>query len=343
MRPMAVAALALVSCHNWEEAIAQYNSNHFDSGVKPAIADGQPCGVDADCKSEACQAGVCTSSPQATLGGACGDKSDCVSGAVCEPNFSNGVPTDYVCKADDGGTCAPYGRLATTLAECTGNLGSCTSAQDTGICRRLAQCAMQGTACLQHSDCCAGSVCNARDGGTCTAGELGALPNGFPCNAPDQCMTRFCLGNDVCNTPACTPVGNSGIPACCPGTTENTMGVCLITNNGSPCQSDASCPSGQCLAGRCSVKENNSVVLCRQTFQLCLDDNDCCTGLCDVVKKQCFTKDVTLRDGGHCDVDIFTKTCANDAGFSCRTPRVSTTAASECCSGSRDSNTGVCN
>jgi hypothetical protein len=324
---LAAGLLLGVACgRNWDAALEQYNQ-------RQGFALGHRCGQNSECASQQCRKGACVDAASVPGSGAqCGDADDCKSAEICEPNSAG----TYLCNASPA-SCAPAGRVAATLQDCTGGSPNCPTAIDDGVCRVL-KCASKTEGCAGHGDCCAGQglACSARDGGTCINGELGSLANGFPCTSSDQCLSRFCLtSSGQCEAPqgGCLVVGSEKIAGqnCCPGTTLPSGSTRCCIGNQTACLSDSACCSGQCLAGRCSDRKDGPNDNCRQLHLLCGDDNDCCAGLCDSARKQC-SLTPRLADGGSCTTDVKTATCASGA-FSCKTPSGACSSAADCCSG----------
>jgi len=336
----------------WSEALSAYYERTAVPDASVGFPNGQRCGANSDCESGQCRVGVCiVDAPVGNGPVQCGDDDDCGSeardgGRVCEPASASGAGA-YTCLPFT--SCGKTGRVCRDNTDCFTAAGGCTSGCDRGICKVLG-CLRQDAPCTTQSECCSGYLCTGpvADGGLvvgsarCVLSAPNVIPLGDLCSASDQCVSKFC---------------STGVPPTCTNPPSGKLGeACGTCNSGLRCDNsrcviddrrgcalDSSCHSGQCLAGFCSPRfeatTNNRI--CRQLALLCGDDNDCCTGACDAVEKQC-TLTPTLLDGGTCTVDPITQACVAPGGATvCIGPHGSCAGDPPCCNGMACTN-GTC-
>lgn len=354
-----VVAFAACPGIDWQLALDGYSARIQVPDASLGFLNGRNCGTNADCESGQCRVGVCiVDVPPGNGPISCGDDDDCGSesrdgGRVCEPG-SVAAAGAYTCTQFT--SCGKTGRVCKEASDCFSPTGGCGSGCIDGICKVLT-CGRQeaDAGCAAQSDCCSGYLCSGpvADGGI-VPGEgrcLTSAPNILPldalCTASDQCQSKFCSTGvpRTCTNPPDRKLGEPCTGGSCNSGLACDMGSnrCLIADRGG-CVLDASCRSGQCLAGFCSPRIDSATQarVCRQLALLCGDDNDCCTGVCDAAQKQC-TLTPTLLDGTRCTVDPLTQQCAiPDAGpVVCIGPHGVCGGAEPCCNGMTCTN-GTC-
>lgn len=338
----------------WNEALTAYYARNATTVPDASVRtpNGQRCGTNADCESGQCRIGVCVvDGPVGNGTIQCGDDDDCgseprtASGRVCEPAEASGAGI-YTCFPYT--SCGKTGRVCRDNTDCFTTAGGCTSGCDRGICKVLG-CQRQGSPCTTSGECCSGYLCSgpvvggAFDAGHCELSAPATLPEGYLCTNSDQCVSSFCntASPASCTTQSCGKPGKACGTGCCTGT--RCVGSVCVFDDRHACVLDSSCANGQCLAGFCNPRfeagTNNRI--CRQLALLCGDDNDCCTGVCDAMEKQC-TLTPTLMDGGTCTVDPITQGCVLPGGeTTCIGPHGTCNGELPCCNGMSCTN-GTC-
>lgn len=292
-----------------------------DCGTCP---DGNVCGIDADCSSDACNFGLCVAPGSLDPPTPCTTNNACSTG-VCNLGLcsNGGLPVGTPCSTDgacSSGSCSGVCTAACSNGLCEtgekcGDVDSgleCTS--DCGLCR-------DGEICIADDDCQSG-LCG---GGFCLAT---GLPNGSVCVDSGQCDSGLCNGG-ICLPQGSVPDGGvcTSNDACQSGICN--AGLCLGSplGAGAVCTTDLACVSGDCNGfcvqrcgdGRCDGTEicggSNSGLECNSDCGKCgngtpcTSSSDCASGFCAGV-------------------------CANPP--SCKSNGTSCSAETECCSGRCD-------
>jgi hypothetical protein len=228
---------------------ASYACDAYEDDESPADctasgpgANGSPCGVANECKSEFCLVpvnhicGTCAQPP--TNGASCASNSNCGHDLAC-PSLT--------------GICTPYVQLGqpcqTNVAPCDNGL-SCTGDTTTtmGVCMTAGQ---LGDTCdgTRHTnpgcDATVGLSCNATTNGTCVAIPL--VGPGAPCGTINDVTTK-CIAGGLCvkQAGATTCLATAGDGAACDS--DPTIGP--------KCLEPAACvPSGSGTAGTCTVPD----------------------------------------------------------------------------------------
>lgn len=190
--------------------------------------------------------------------GGCTTDSDCTAAEQCRQSMCVARPTDK----------SPIGTACSSPDEC--NSGVCL----TGVCTQSCDSQAPATSCPSgfYCDIDALGVCGAE--GICSAGSVGASPQGTPCTADTECESLHCVDGS-CGIP-CQPEGASLCPEnqSCQTTGAAGCGACkLATGLGGECDLSEDCISNLCiiLGGDC---ENGSCVCA----QFCDDTNPCPEG-----------------------------------------------------------------
>ena len=216
------------------------------------VAVGSACTKDADCKSQICLAGTC-SSP-------CTDRSQCANNQVCRNNAvtkSGQTATFQVCetlppeKCTSTGTCSDPIRVCSSLRT--------TGGTDDAYCQfpNSSATGQLGDSCSKDRDCKSGLCLGG--GGSSFIGECSAA-----CTSNTQCGTnQMCAnygGNPIstCQKPCTTNANCSGTNICAlnedPNTSPNTLDTVCRKRNTSGKQFGGTCPSqdgSKCESGLC--------------------------------------------------------------------------------------------
>lgn len=239
------------------------------------LQDGKPCRADNQCAGNKCFSEATTGAPN----GACGNAT------LCTPNSATGC---------NGGWCNSAGNC---YARCTG-----TGVSGTGACRAGFICydpdSTPGNGnnyCLPG--CSATSECSGSGAGYgCNpwSKRCGSLDQGLPrygatCTNGSQCESGNCfIGPDfplgycmgVCrgDSPNCA---NGGLCIFDPSWGDN-LGLCYqqCTSYGTPPDPECGNPRMSCF--KTSPTATTRVCSCFVANGSCLDDFDCCSGVCDV-------------------------------------------------------------
>jgi hypothetical protein len=289
MKRLALAALLVCACFDFDGALSKYQDEAACSkGIAKCptatACDEQPCGVDSDCCSGQCIAGVCK--PMGTYAtGECADTTDCAPSTLCAPS-SQGL--GYRCVSN--AACQPEGTLCKQASECCqGDCSMCSRACTAGLCR-VGSCGGTDAGCLNDSNCCAGFECIA------STHLCQAAPNGFDtgayCEFADECASRYCNASGQCSTPALPTLGQTCAGGSCADPFTCTNNVCCSSKPGQKCFRDDTCCTGRCVGGYCAPAG-----ACRRLGTFCTKSSDCCTGgVCDPNLKKC----TTTCDAGAC-------------------------------------------
>lgn len=161
--------------------------------------DGQSCGGDGDCRSNACEG--TQAGGQVCCSGAC-------NGQICRANGQGCVQCEGgppSCQGNNSRSCVNNAFVTTTCGNgCNTNTGLCSNLIGLGStgCSRASQCAASGSSC-QNGRCCefdcaaAGRVCS--NNGTCACPENTTLVGGAcllrtgeTCDRANQCASGRC-------------------------------------------------------------------------------------------------------------------------------------------------------
>jgi len=152
----------------------------------PVATNGSPCTDNNSCTTESCQDGVCTVSGSVT----CPAPGQCHVAGTCDP--ATGTCSNPI--ADNGSACTDNNLCTTESCQdgtCTVSRsvicpapdqchtpGTCNSS--TGVCSNPAQ--QDGTPCNSDNNQCTVDTCQ---GGTCTVGGCGSIPENAVCTVPN--------------------------------------------------------------------------------------------------------------------------------------------------------------
>jgi hypothetical protein len=226
------------------------------------------CGTSDECRTYACEAGVCstTDAPLGTSCGAAGEvcngRGQCVA-ASCADTVQNGDETDVDC----GGSCPPCANDDGCLVGDDCSSGFC---DDTGA----AGGGGAGGAGATCQPCTVDGECNASGDLWCDEGVCATtLVDGDPCGGDNECASDHCVDGVCCDTAcegacdACSVAAGSsvdgvcevvaqgaiGMPACAPYVCDGLSAACPASCSGNgDCTAGVSCSSGFCCDAPCS-------------------------------------------------------------------------------------------
>lgn len=213
------------------------------------LAPEAACAGDSDCCSGICAAGICAAGPVLD-GGACDSDTDCQNGHCC-----SGVCRNFKTDTSNCGFC---GNVCSTnhLTGVACSDGLCVGTCDAGYAdcdgNKLTN-GCEVDLSTDHDNCGAcGAIC--RVGETCVAGvcQCGANPR---CDAHEACVNDVCF--DACapftggatNSAKCvTDCGETFGDSCIAGPESAICVAVYGTISCDPCDRDAECPGGYCMA-----------------------------------------------------------------------------------------------
>jgi hypothetical protein len=240
-------------------------------------------------------------------GVACGDDTDCCTGACLD--FEGGktcggiecAPLDVSCSGDV--SCCGELRCSFATQQCVRCEeldGACESGADccsdycdnaetgapTGICSNPTCGLLREQDCQSARECCDEFCVPVTREGRNVCNDMDCIPNGFGCGDGGNCCSGSCIGDVCSDPPGCSlSFGDTCTtsPECCEGTCDvNTSECCLL--DGLNCTNNIEC----CGASTCSVATNGAgttcqgIVPCTDQGLACGSDGECCSQICAI-------------------------------------------------------------